>query len=323
LTIFIDLVGFSIIFPLFPSILDYYLAKDGGSGLLANLLAWLDNLSATLGGGERFTPVLFGGVLGSLYATLQFFFAPIWGGLSDKHGRRPILIITTIGMALSYFAWVFAGNFGLLIAARIIGGIMSGNLSVATAAVSDVTTEKDRAKGMGIIGAAFGLGFVAGPAIGGFASSIDLLAMNPDLGAYGINPFSFVALIATVLSVVNFVWIHRRFAESLPPEKRHADLASRNPIKRMLQPLPKPIRKTNLAYLIYILAFSGMEFTLTFLGVLQPNAAGHHDDLHRLYADHHPRRHRPSASSQNRQQEVRSYRPDNRNRRPCRPFSSK
>ena len=267
LTIFIDLVGFSIIFPLFPSILDYYLAKDGGSGILASLLSWLDELSATLGGGDRFTPVLFGGVLGSLYATLQFFFAPFWGGLSDRHGRRPILIITTLGMALSYLFWIFAGNFGLLIAARVIGGMMSGNLSVATAAVSDVTTDQDRAKGMGIIGVAFGLGFVTGPAIGGIAVNLDLLHANPALASYGINPFSFVAIAATLLSVVNFIWIRSRFIESLPPEKRHSDFSSRNPIKRMFQPLPASIRKTNFAYLIYILAFSGMEFTLTFLGV--------------------------------------------------------
>ena len=174
LTIFIDLVGFSIIFPLFPAILDYY----GESGLLASLTDSLDAFSEKTGAGARFTPVLFGGVLGSLYAILQFFFAPIWGALSDKYGRRPILLITTLGVFASYLIWGFAGSFALLVIARFIGGCMSGNISVATAAVADVTTKETRSKGMGIVGAAFGLGFIIGPAIGGYLSSFNLLESN-------------------------------------------------------------------------------------------------------------------------------------------------
>ncbi|MBK1880271.1 MFS transporter [Pelagicoccus mobilis] len=267
LTIFIDLVGFSVIFPLFPSMLDYYLELDGKDGLLGWLLEQLGHVSQLADGSERFTPVLFGGVLGSLYATLQFFFAPLWGSISDKYGRRPILFYTTLGTCLSYILWMFSGNFALLIVARLIGGAMSGNLSVATAAVADVTTRENRSKGMGMIGAAFGLGFVTGPAIGGACALLNPVETWPELAAYGINPFSFVALVAVVLSLVNFFWIRARFVESLPPEKRGHDLAERNPIKRLLAPQAAPVRKTNFAYLVYILAFSGMEFTLSFLGV--------------------------------------------------------
>lgn len=267
LTIFIDLVGFSVIFPLFPSILDYYLELDGGSGMLAWLLEKLDSVSQLSGGGERFTPVLFGGVLGSLYATLQFFFAPLWGSLSDKHGRRPILLITTIGTCLSYVLWTFSGNFAILILARLIGGAMSGNLSVATAAVADVTTKENRSKGMGMIGAAFGLGFVIGPAIGGVGSMFNPLERWPELASWGINPFSLVGAVAVVLSLINVFWIRSRFAESLPPEKRGASSIVRGPIARLLQTQSSDVRKTNFAYLVYILAFSGMEFTLSFLGV--------------------------------------------------------
>ncbi len=267
LTIFIDLVGFSVIFPLFPSILDHYLAQDGDHGTLAWILQQLSAFSASTGGGERFTPVLFGGVLGSLYATLQFFFAPIWGSLSDQKGRRSILLITTLGTCLSYVLWLFAGNFALLIIARLVGGAMSGNLSVATAAVADVTTKENRSKGMGMIGAAFGLGFVIGPAIGGVCILFNPLEWKPELAQFGINPFSAVALVAVLLSLVNFLWIRSRFAESLPPEKRGQSKIVRNPIARLLQPQSKPVRSTNLAYLVYILAFSGMEFTLSFLGV--------------------------------------------------------
>jgi len=119
LTIFIDLVGFSVIFPLFPAILDYYLERDGQHGMLAALLEALDSVSQLADGSERFTPVLFGGVLGSLYAVLQFFFAPLWGSVSDRKGRRPILMITTLGTCLSYVLWLFAGNFALLIVALV------------------------------------------------------------------------------------------------------------------------------------------------------------------------------------------------------------
>lgn len=261
LTIFIDLVGFSIIFPLFPAILEHY----GQSGILLNLTEGLDKFSAATGAGERFTPVLFGGILGSLYAVLQFFFAPVWGGLSDRYGRRPILLITTLGVFIGYVIWGVAGSFLLLVIARFIGGCMSGNISVATAAVADITTKENRSKGMGTIGAAFGLGFVIGPAIGGICSQINLLETYPEWARYGINPFSVVAFIAAALALLNFIWVKLRFKESLPTDKREG-AESRNPIARLTQTLSPSIRKTNLAYFVFMFAFAGMEFTLTFLG---------------------------------------------------------
>ncbi len=261
LTVFLDLVGFSIIIPLFPAILDHY----GQSGILNALTEWLDEFSTAIRAGEHFTPVLFGGILGSLYAVLQFFFSPIWGGLSDKHGRRSILLITTLGVFVSYVFWGFAGNFLLLVVARLIGGCMSGNISVATAAIADITSRENRSKGMGVVGAAIGIGFIVGPAIGGLLSKFNLLESNPDWAQYGINPFSVVAFVAAGLALLNFIWVKARFTESLPPEnKRNAE--SRNPIARLSQKLPKPIARTNLTYFIFMFAFAGMEFTLTFLG---------------------------------------------------------
>lgn len=143
---------------------------------------------------------------------------------------------------------------------------MSGNLSVATAAVADITTTANRSKGMGIIGVAFGLGFVIGPAIGGISVLINPLLHYPELVRLGVNPFSFVALVAATLTLVNLIWILSRFSESLPSEGAAASVP-RNPVKRLIQPQPPLIRKTNFAYLIYMFAFSGMEFTLAFLGV--------------------------------------------------------
>ena len=249
--------------------LTFYLEKDGSAGLLGGLLSILDQVAEVSGAGGHFTPVLFGGVLGSLYAFLQFAFAPFWGALSDHHGRRRILLLTVAGTALSYLIWVFSGSFLLLILARLFGGAMSGNLSVATAAVADVTTRKDRAKGMGMVGAAFGLGFITGPAIGGAFALINPLETHPELAALGINPFSVSALAALILAMVNLIWIWRRFSESLPKEKRTdtANLRERNPISLLRIKHAPPVRRTNHLYFLFIFAFAGMEFTLSFLTV--------------------------------------------------------
>ena len=112
--------------------------------------------------------VIFGGILGSLYAVLQFFFAPIWGGLSTGWSKADFIVYTDWNSD-GYFLWIMAGDFWLLLFSRVIGGMAGGNISVATAAIADVTTREKRSKGMAFVGIAFGLGFVLGPAIGGIA----------------------------------------------------------------------------------------------------------------------------------------------------------
>jgi MFS family permease len=163
------------------------------------------------------TVVLFGGLLGALYSLLQFFAAPIWGGISDRVGRRPVLLISVFGLFLSYVLWIFSGSFTLLIAARAIGGLMSGNLSIASAVVSDITDEKNRSKGMAFIGIAFALGFVFGPALGGILSLYNPLTTNPDWQNIGVNPFSTPAALAALLSFINFITIYKFFPETLKP----------------------------------------------------------------------------------------------------------
>lgn len=267
-TLFLDLVGFSIIFPLFPSLLDHYLLKNPNDPVLVFILDAIKWFSHVGGAPETVSPiVLFGGILAALYSLLQFFFAPIWGGMSDRVGRKPILLISIGGIGLSYVLWFFSGSFTLLVLARFIGGLMAGNISTATAVVSDITTEQNRSKGMAIIGIAFGIGFIFGPAIGGIASTINLTKYFPNLVPLGVNPFSMPALIAAVFSLVNFLMVWKNFPETLPPEKRGESARNRTSnILKLFQPLPeKNVNLTNLAYFVFLLAFSGMEFTLTFL----------------------------------------------------------
>src|SRR6185503_4004576 len=115
------------------------------------------------GGDTNAVQTLFGGVLGSLYSMLQFLFAPVWGGLSDRIGRRPTLLLTLSGTALGYVLWIFSGSFWLLVVARRLCGTCSGNISPASAVIADVTEGKDRARGMGLVGMSIGLGFILGP----------------------------------------------------------------------------------------------------------------------------------------------------------------
>jgi ferrochelatase len=266
LTLFLDLVGFSIIFPLFPALAKHYLTVDADNTFLKLIFGSITNLT-NLGGGDISSIVLFGGALGALYSLLQFIAAPIWGIISDRIGRRTVLLISVFFLAFSYLLWFFSGSFTVLILARIVGGIMGGNISTATAVVGDVTTRENRSRGMATIGIAFALGFIIGPAMGGILSLVDLTKTFPGLVAYGVNPFSAPAALAFVLSAFNFVWLLKKFKETLPPEKRGKSETDRsfNPLK-LFKPLPyKGVNLTNFGYFLFLMAFSGMEFTLTFL----------------------------------------------------------
>lgn len=130
------------------------------------------------------------GILMALYAVMQFFCSPILGALSDRFGRRPVLLVSLAGAAADYVLMYFAPNMGLLYVGRIIAGITGANIAVATAYIADVTTEQDRAKAYGYMNACFGLGFVVGPALGGLAGAVSL---------------RFPFLIAAVLNALNLV----------------------------------------------------------------------------------------------------------------------
>jgi MFS family permease len=267
LTLYIDLIGFSIIFPLGPDLLRHYLHVDGGSGALGWLLGHITSISRALGNESHLPEVLFGGVISSLFSILQFFFAPIWGGLSDRRGRRGILLFTVAGTALSYLLWVFSGSFWLFLAARLLAGLFGGNLSVATAAVADVTTREERSKAMGLVGAAFGLGLVTGPVIGALSVQINLAAHFPSLAPLGLNPFSSPAFIAFLLSLVNLVWIAARFKETRPPSARTTPGERRplNPLRAILSLDNPAVRGINLVAFTYSVAFVAMEASLVFL----------------------------------------------------------
>ncbi len=269
LTLYIDLIGFSIIFPLVPDILAHYLDVEGKAGILGGLMTVTEGLATTFGKDSNFAAVLLGGALSSIYALLQFVFAPFWGAMSDRQGRRHVLTLTVAGTTLSYVLWVVSGSFWLFVAARLLGGMFGGNISVATAAVADVTSRQERAKAMGLVGAAFGLGLVTGPGIGALTAQINILDANPTWASWGIHPFSVPALIALAMSVVNLVWIRAQFDETLAPDKRsngEERLRLRHPLKAAGEITDPSIRLVNFVGFSFALAFCAMEFSLTFLG---------------------------------------------------------
>jgi MFS family permease len=267
LTLYIDLIGFSIGFPLGPDLLDYYLQLEGRTGLLGWLVGRTDALAAAFGIAS-YAPVLFGGVVASVFSILQFVFAPFWGAISDRRGRRNVLLFTVAGTAVSYLIWVFSGSFWIFLLSRVISGAFSGNLSVATAAVADVTTREERSKAMGLVGAAFGLGLVTGPMLGAFSVRLNLAERFPDLTRFGINPFSTPALIAFALCLVNLLWIASRFKETLSPAAREESREPRlrNPLAAILGLENPAVRQANLVAFVFSVGFVAMEATLTFLG---------------------------------------------------------
>lgn len=266
LTLYIDLIGFSLFFPLGPDLLRYYVAHESSGGLLATVFERLQAIAHATNAPDVATGALFGGLIGSIYSLMQFVFSPIWGARSDRTGRRPVLLLTIAGNALSFLVLAVSGSFTVFLISRIFSGIMGGNLAVAIAAVSDVTTRENRAKGMGVVGAAFGLGFLTGPAIGGLTAHFNLLTNHPGLAAWGVHPFSLPALIGFGLCLLNLAWVALRFSETLPAERRGAGttLRERNPLRAMLTLPDAVIRRVNVVGFLVTFGFSFFETTISF-----------------------------------------------------------
>jgi len=203
-----------------------------------------------------------GTLLASSYSAMQFLFVPFWSRLSDRVGRKPVLVWSIAATALANVARAlslgYASSILWLFAASMFAGLATANLGTASAYIADITSAKDRAKGMGLIGAAFGIGFVLGPGIGGPLAQIPFHGRN--------GPWAF--FLAAALSTVNFVWVAFGLAESLPPEARKAAPRRRlAPIDvgAMREILADPsIARAVLANFVLILFFSGMEQTMRY-----------------------------------------------------------
>ncbi|MBE0699696.1 MAG: MFS transporter [Anaerolineaceae bacterium] len=218
LVVFIDLLGFSLILPLLPYFAKTFNASDTEIGLLV-----------------------------AIYAAAQLIGAPILGRLSDRYGRRPVLLISIAGNLIGYILLGFAQGMVMLFAARLLAGITAANISVAQAYISDITDEKNRSKGLGMIGAAFGLGFIIGPAAGGALSTFG---------------YSVPAFLSAGLGVINLILVALWLPESLSPERRAA--LAKKPAKDALAPkgLWAALQRPVIGPLLSTRFFYGMAFSI-------------------------------------------------------------
>jgi MFS family permease len=243
LTVFIDLVGFGIVIPILP----YYAMQ------------------------YQATPMEVG-ILMSIFSLVQFVASPIWGRISDRVGRRPVIITSLTAGGLGYLAFGFAPSLPWLFAARAIAGAAGGSISAASAYIADVTKPEDRAKGMGLIGAAFGLGFIFGPAIGGILTDESAHVGALIGGSFGQmlieRKLAMPMFFAAALSIFNAILAAIRLPESLTPELREKAKGNvrRGRLEAFLHALGKPaLGSLLIVSFLGLTGFSMMEATFAML----------------------------------------------------------
>ena len=231
-TVFLDLVGFGIIIPF----LAYYVESFGAHAAVVGLLL-------------------------SRYSRAQFVFAPLWGRISDRVGRRPILLLGLVGSVAGFTLFGLADTLVLLFVGRVLMGIFGATIPTAQAAVADVTSPQDRAKGMGLIGAAIGLGFILGPALGGVLSNLTSVVHHP---LFERIPYALPCLASAALAALNLIAAALFMPESLPKERRGAPGSHLSRIQHLSRGLSdRRLRLLVLVFFLFMLGFTMMEATLT------------------------------------------------------------
>ncbi|KAK0143467.1 Major facilitator superfamily domain-containing protein 10 [Merluccius polli] len=274
ISLLLDLLGFTLILPLFPSILDHYgQTEDTVYQSLQSVVDWFRE-TVGIPMEIKYNSVLFGGLIGSLFSLLQFLSSPLTGVASDRYGRRPLLLLTTFGLLCSYAVWAASRSFSMFLVFRVIGGVCKGNVSLCTAIVADLPCPKARNRGMAMIGIAFSLGFTVGPLMGAY------FAINTSRGELF---HQYPALLALVFSLADLLFIWLLLPETLAKDCQVSSSGLEDP-KDLLSPFSlfyfsavsrvkdppsrqkmRKLQVLGLVYFTYLFLFSGLEFTLSFL----------------------------------------------------------
>ncbi|MBL7889633.1 MAG: TCR/Tet family MFS transporter [Bacteroidia bacterium] len=232
ITILIDVIGIGIIIPVTPKLIQH-LTGEGISDAS-----------------------VYGGLLAVAYSLMQFIFSPVIGGLSDRFGRRPVLLLSLLGLGLDYIFMAFAPTIAWLFVGRILAGISGASFTTATAYIADISTPEKRAQNFGLVGAAFGIGFIIGPVVGGICSK------------WGTHvPF----IVAACFSLVNFIYGYFILPESLKEENRRKfDWKRANPIGSLLHLKRYPMVIGLVTTLVFLyLAGKSVESTWTYYTILK------------------------------------------------------
>jgi DHA1 family tetracycline resistance protein-like MFS transporter len=225
-TTFLNFVGLGLIVPIMPFTVGRYVAGQGAIALYAGLLF-------------------------SVYALCSFLAAPGFGALSDRFGRRPVLLVSMLGSVIGYVVFAIGGSIAILFAGRIVDGLTAGNVTTIYSCAADITEPRDRARTYGLLGAAIGLGFVVGPAIGGLASGLSLAAP---------------VWLAAIVFALNLAWGYFVLPESLPREDRANGIrpAQLHPFGQLAAVFSiKPLRRLLVTAFLFLTAFAGLEGILS------------------------------------------------------------
>ncbi|KAF7128336.1 hypothetical protein CNMCM5793_003066 [Aspergillus hiratsukae] len=276
ISLLLDLISFTFILPLYPSLLTFYRSRDPSPISLLNrvfhyLNAYKNSFAKPID--SRYDIVLLGGALGSLFSLLQAIAAPFIGRLSDRYGRRTALLCSMVGNTLSVALWVAATDFRTFLASRIVGGLSEGNVQLANAIATDISDESQRGATMALVGACFSIAFTCGPALGAALSNITTVAANPFATAAGVSLF---------LIVTETLYLYRCLPETHPrltklrfgpikPEDTVSSTQKADNGAASKSDSATPRKHTNnpallnLLHFLFLLPFSGLEFSLPFL----------------------------------------------------------
>ncbi|KAH7914225.1 major facilitator superfamily domain-containing protein [Hygrophoropsis aurantiaca] len=283
LSLVLDLFAFTIPLPLFPRIIEWYTVRESSdpSGFLSKTLFLVSSVRGifyqSAQNSQRWDVVLLGGLMGSAFSTLQFLVAPQIGALSDKYGRRRILLITMLGNILSALVWVQSTSFASYMLSRVIGGLSEGNVQLAIAILSDISTPANRSKALAHVGIAFAICFCIGPPIGAYFASQPIPTAVNAWGAE-LNIYAVPALLTLVLLVAETIFL----AATLPETRSHRPIDESSDIdnsvgsksrgtstapsaQRTPQERINTLKVLRRLHLLFLGIFSGVEFTLTFL----------------------------------------------------------
>ncbi|EEH37572.1 hypothetical protein PAAG_07990 [Paracoccidioides lutzii Pb01] len=287
ISLLLDLISFTFILPLFPSLLTFYLNRNPSpTSLLHRILHYLNAYKNAFARpiDSRYDIVLLGGALGSLFSFLQAIAAPFIGSLSDKRGRRTALLCSMAGNIASVALWVAATDFRTFLGSRIVGGLSEGNVQIANSIATDISDEGQRGATMALVGACFSVAFTFGPAMGAALSGIVTVTDNPFATAAGCS----LLLIVTETVYLYFCLpeTHPRFAKFKTQGAYATTTATKGdqlPEKNGLEAEKKPLTATtttststpkkytnppfllNITHFLFLLPFSGLEFSLPFL----------------------------------------------------------